>query len=65
MVRKDHRTGIFDLGDVIEAIQLQRFGGTFKEDDTKLITPPTLMIDVAELHGGKIGVEIKSALCLL
>lgn len=61
LARKGHCTGIFDLEDVIEAIQLQRFEGTFKEEDTKLITPPKLMID--ELHEGKIGVEIKSALC--
>ncbi|MGE7916818.1 hypothetical protein [Lysinibacillus xylanilyticus] len=39
--------------------------GTFKEEDTILITPPKLMIDVAELHEGKKGVEINSALLIV
>lgn len=33
MARKGQRTGIFDLEDVTEAIQLQSFEGTFKEED--------------------------------
>lgn len=30
-----------------------------------LITPPKLMVDVAELHEAKKGVEIKSALLIV
>ncbi|MFJ7697657.1 hypothetical protein [Lysinibacillus fusiformis] len=48
-----------------EAIQLPSFDGTFKEEDTMLITPPKLMIDVAELHEAKKGVEINSALLIM
>lgn len=65
MARKGQRTGIFDLEDVTEAIQLPSFEGTFKEEDTILITPPKLMIDVAELHEGKKSVEINSALLIV
>lgn len=65
MARKGQRTGIFDLEDVTVAIQLPSFEGTFKEEDTILITPPKLMIDVAELHEGKKGVEINSALLIV
>ncbi len=65
MARKGQRTGIFDLEDVTEAIQLPSFEGTFKEEDTILITPPKLMIDVSELHEGKKGVEINSALLIV
>ena len=48
-----------------EAIQLPSFEGTFKEEDTILITPPKLMINVAELHEGKKGVEFYSALLIV
>ncbi|MGE7687667.1 hypothetical protein ACQKMI_00490 [Lysinibacillus sp. NPDC097214] len=48
-----------------EAIQLPSFEGTFKEEDTILITPAKLMVDVAELHVGKKGVEINSALLIV
>ncbi|KUF34895.1 MULTISPECIES: hypothetical protein [Lysinibacillus] len=65
MAKKGQRTGIFDLEDVTEAIQLPSFEGTFKEKDTILITPPKLMIDVAELHEGKKGVEINNALLIV
>jgi len=61
LARKGQRTGIFDLEDVTEVIQLPSFEGT----DTILITPPKLMIEVAELHEGKKGVEINSALLIV
>ena len=48
-----------------EAIQLPSLEGAFKEEDTILITPPKLMVDVAELHESKKGVEIKSALLIV
>ncbi|MGE7985343.1 hypothetical protein [Lysinibacillus fusiformis] len=48
-----------------EEIQLQSFESTFKEEDTILITLPKLMIDVAELHEAKKGVEINSSLLIM
>lgn len=65
MARKGQRTGIFDLEDVTKAIQLPNFEGAFKDEETLLIAPPKLMVDVAELHEGKKGIEIKSALLIV
>lgn len=65
MAKKGQRTGIFDLEDVTKAIQLPNFEGEFKDEETLLIAPPKLMVDIADIHEGKIGVEIKSALLIV
>ncbi len=65
MVRKGQRTGIFDLEDITKGIQLPNFEGSFQQEETILITPPKLTIDVTELNGGNKGIEIKSALIIV
>ncbi|MFF2175510.1 tyrosine-type recombinase/integrase [Lysinibacillus sp. NPDC058147] len=65
MSRNKRRTGIFDLNDIIGSIQLPNFNGAFQQDDTELIAPPKILVDVTEVKEGKKGIKVANALLIV
>ena len=49
MSKNKQRAGIFDLNDITGSIQLPNFNGAFQQDDTELIAPPKILVDVTEV----------------
>ncbi|MGE7944220.1 hypothetical protein ACQKNB_19275 [Lysinibacillus xylanilyticus] len=56
MSKNKQRTGIFDLNDILGSIQLPTFSGAFQQDDTKLIAPPEILVDVTEVKERKMSI---------
>ncbi|MCR8853219.1 hypothetical protein [Lysinibacillus fusiformis] len=53
MSKNKQRTGIYDLNYIIGSIQLPNFNGAFQQDDTELIAPPKMLVDVTEVKKGR------------
>jgi len=65
MSKNKQRTGIFDLNDITGSIQLPKFDGVFQQNDTKLIAPPKILVDVTEVNKGERSVKVANALLIV
>ncbi|UZM98237.1 hypothetical protein OL548_26410 [Lysinibacillus sp. MHQ-1] len=62
MSKNKQRTRIYDLNYITGSIQLPNFNGAFQQDDTELIAPPKMIVDVTEV---KKGIKVVNALLIV
>ncbi|XKO53908.1 hypothetical protein ACI2WT_14005 [Lysinibacillus fusiformis] len=62
MSKNKQRTGIYDLNYITGSIQLPNFNGAFQQDDTELIAPSKMIVDVTEV---KKGIKVVNALLIV